>query len=54
MVAVSVEFDSNPLDALHEQIPFIERRIVDQVRDHAPVTVQLLRTIPGVGKILAP
>lgn len=53
MVAASVEVDSNLLDALHEQILFIERQIVQQVRDHAPVAVQLLRTIPGVGKILA-
>jgi transposase len=53
MVATSVQIDSDLLDALHEQIVFMERQIVDQAPDHDPVAVQLLRTIPGVGKILA-
>jgi transposase len=53
MVAASVQVDSNLLDALHEQILFIERQIIEQLQHHDPVAVQLLRTIPGVGKILA-
>jgi len=53
MVAASIQIDSNLLDSLHQQILFVERQITEQVRDHDPVGVQLLRTITGIGKILA-
>ena len=53
MVAASIQIDSNLLDSLHEQILFVERQIVERVRDDDPVGIQLLRTIPGIGKILA-
>ena len=53
MVAASIQVDSNLLDSLHQQILFVERQITDQVRSHDPVTVQLLRTISGIGKTLA-
>lgn len=53
MVAASIQIDSNLLDSLHEQILFVERQIGEQAREHDPVAVQLLRTIPGIGKILA-
>ena len=53
MVAASIQIDSNLLDSLHQQILFVERQIAEQARDHDPVAVQLLRTIPGIGKILA-
>ena len=53
MVAASIQVDSNLLDSLHQQILFVEQRIGEQAGEHAPVAVQLLRTIPGIGKILA-
>lgn len=53
MVAASIQIDANLLDSLHQQILFVERQITEQVRDHDPVGAQLLRTIPGIGKILA-
>jgi transposase len=53
MVRTSVKVDSALMDALHEQILAIERQINAQVPDHDPVAVHLLRSIPGVGKILA-
>ena len=31
----------------------MERRIIEQARDHDPVGIQLLRTSPGIGKVLA-
>jgi len=53
MVTASVEVDSRLLDALYEQILFIERKPGKQVPHHDPVAVQLLRTIPGIGPTLA-
>ncbi len=53
MVAASIQVDSNLLDSLHQQILFVERQIAEQARSHDPVAVQLLRTIPGIGKTLA-
>ena len=53
MAAASVAVDSHLLDVLHEQILFIERQLSEQVPHHDPVAVQLLRTIPGIGKTLA-
>jgi transposase len=41
------------MDALHEQILTIERRINAQVPQHDPVALHLLRSIPGIGKTLA-
>ena len=53
MVAASIQVDSNLLDSLHQQILLIEHLIVAQAREHDSVAVQLLRTIPGFGKVLA-
>ena len=53
MVAASVAVDAHLLDALHEQVLFIERKLNEQLHHHDPVAVQLLRTIPGIGKTLA-
>jgi transposase len=52
-VRTSVDVDVALMDALHEQILTIERRINTQVPQHDPVAVHLLRSIPGVGKTLA-
>jgi transposase len=53
MVRASVEADAALMDALHKQILAVERQINAQVPEHDPVAVHLLRSIPGVGKILA-
>ena len=53
MVRTSVEVDVVLMDAIHEQILAIERQINAQVPEHDPVAVHLLRSIPGIGKILA-
>jgi transposase len=53
MVRTSVQVDVALMDALHEQILAIERQINAQVPEHDPVAVYVLRTIPGVGNILA-
>jgi len=53
MVAASIQIDSNLLDSLHQQILYVEQMIAQQARDHDPVGLQFLRTIPGIGKILA-
>lgn len=53
MVATSIQVDSQLMDALHQQILLIERKLSEQVPHHDPVAVQLLRTIPGIGKTLA-
>ena len=42
------------VDAMYEKILTIERQINAQVPEHDPVAVHLLRSIPGVGKTLAP
>ena len=53
MVRTSVEADAALMDALHKQILAVERQINSQFPDHDPAAVHLLRSIPGVGKILA-
>ena len=53
MVRTTVRVDSSLMEALHTQILAIERQINAHVPDHDPVAIHLLRTIPGVGKILA-
>ena len=53
MVAASIQVDSNLLDSLHQQILYVERQIADQAGEHDPLAVQLLSTIPGIGKVLA-
>ena len=53
MVATSVEVDTQLMDALHQQILVIERTIAQQMPHHDPVAIHLLRSLPGIGKILA-
>jgi transposase len=53
MVRTTVHVDAALMDALHKQILAIVRQINALVPEHDPVAVHLLRTIPGVGKILA-
>ena len=53
MVRTTIRADGALMDALHKQILAIERQINAHVPDHDPVAIHLLRTIPGIGKILA-
>jgi transposase len=53
MVRTTVRVDGALMDALHTQILAIERQINALVPEHDPIAVHVLRTIPGVGKILA-
>jgi transposase len=52
-LAASIQVASNLLESLHQQILYVEQLIGEQAHDQDPVAVQLLRTIPGIGKILA-
>jgi len=53
MVRTSIEADIDVLDRLHEVLLKIERTVLAQAREADPVGLQLLRSIPGVGKILS-
>lgn len=53
MVRISIEADIAMLDRLHEILLRIERTVLAQARQADPVALQLLRSIPGVGKILS-
>jgi transposase len=53
MVATSVEADMQLLDVYHQILLGLEARVLKQARVHDPVALQLLRSIPGVGKVLA-
>ena len=53
MVKKSIEADIQVLNTLHAVIVKMEQQILKQARGHNPVALQLLRSIPGVGKLLA-
>jgi transposase len=53
MVRASIEADIEVLDTLHGVMLKIERTVLDRCRQHEPVGLQLLRTVPGIGKVLA-
>ena len=53
MVRMSIEADIEVLDRLHEVLLKIERTVLAEAREADPVGLQLLRSIPGVGKILS-
>ena len=53
MVRMSIEADIEVLDRLHEVLLKIERTVLAEARESDPVALQLLRSIPGVGKILS-
>jgi transposase len=52
MVRTSVEVDVKLLDTYHQHIVSIEQKIAAEVEAHDSVAYQLLRTVPGIGKIL--
>jgi transposase len=53
MVQKSIEVDIQLLDTYATLIRNLELEILHNARKHDPLSLQLLRTIPGVGKILA-
>jgi transposase len=53
MVRKSIEADMKLLDVYHGVLLQLERQVLQQVRHHDPVLLGLLRTVPGIGKILA-
>jgi transposase len=48
----SIQADVDLIDACDQQIDELERHLVKAARVDDPVTLQLLRTAPGIGKIL--
>lgn len=53
MVRTSIDVDVQLLDTYHQHITAIEQKIAAEVKVHDPEAYQLLRTVPGIGKILA-
>jgi transposase len=53
MVRKSIEADVVLLDVYHSILLKLERQVLEQARHHDPVLLGLLRTVPGIGKILA-
>ena len=53
MVRKSIEADVVLLDVYHAILLKLERPVLQQARHHDPVVLGLLRTVPGIGKILA-
>ena len=53
MVRKSIEADVVLLDVYHAILLKLERQMLQQARHHDPVVLGLLRTVPGIGKILA-
>jgi len=53
MVRMSIEADIEVLDRLHEVLLRTERTVLAEAREADPVALQLLQSIPGVGKILS-
>ena len=53
LVQKSIDVDVQLLDIYANQIRSIELEILTQGKQHDPISLHLLRTIPGVGEILA-
>ena len=53
LVQINVETDVHLLAALEKEISHLEATILDGARHHDPTGFALLKTIPGVGKVLA-
>jgi transposase len=50
---MSVRADLNLIDAYDAQIDEVERTVLKNAKINDPITLKLLRTIPGIGKILS-
>ncbi len=53
MVRESIEADIRVLDTLHQVLLKLEQKVLEQARHHDPVALQLIRSVPGIGKILS-
>jgi len=53
MVSKSIQADIEVLDALHQVLLKLEKSVLEQARDHDPLALQLIGTVPGIGKILS-
>jgi transposase len=53
LVRKSIEADMEVLDTLHQVLLQLEQVVLEQARDHDPVALQLIRTVPGIGKVLS-
>ena len=53
MVRAAIEADIQVLENLHQVILKLERQVLEQARSHDPLALQLIRTIPGIGKVLS-
>jgi transposase len=53
LVGKSIEADIEVLDTLHQVLLKLEAAVLEQAREHDPVALQLIRTVPGIGKVLS-
>ncbi len=53
LVRKSIEADIEVLDTLHQVLLKLEQAVLDQAREHDPVALQLIHTVPGIGKVLS-
>jgi transposase len=53
MVSKSIQADIEVLEALHQVLLKLEKAVLDQARHHDPLALQLIATVPGIGKILS-
>jgi transposase len=53
MVRKSVEADIEVLDTLHQVLLKLEGAVLEQARNHDPEALQLIRSVPGIGKVLS-
>ncbi len=53
LVKKSVEADIEVLDTLHQVLLKLEQAVLEQARYHDPVALQLIRSVPGIGKVLS-
>jgi transposase len=53
LVSKTIEVDVQLLDVYHRILLELEAHILRQARHHDPISLGLLRSVPGIGKILA-
>jgi len=53
VVSATIEVDVRLLDVYHQILVDLEAKILRQARHHDPISLGLLRSVPGIGKILA-
>ena len=53
LVRKSIEADMEVLDTLHRVLLKLEGAVLEQARHHDAMALQLIRTVPGIGKVLS-